>query len=506
MDGSSNCRLLFHEGPHSSTAHSFPRGEQGQVFGLTGVTASPTRYGFPAFDASAFVVAFVPVYRCGSVPDSHRVPFSGWISGEIRPPLAFESVPRADDRSVSLKLTRRDLTALCAPVLGLAAPRPTQRLLFTSGGKTTLINSDGTGQRVLEFDVPHQRSWQPGPLFADGHRMMLLSIEEGQGQSWKGEARTHWWIHDLRSSGAVKEVTVRNPPAPYFIPCCLLPGETELIAQAVAPGNPGDARLYRVALDGSEVRAITAPAQGHHYCASLSPDGKRLAFHVTGPKPHGYRVFACDLDGQNRTLIAGQEGHLYFGVHWSPAGDWLLYQDCLYRQDPGHDWSDICVGRPDGSEHRVLTKGQSQWFAAAWGDPAHHGSGSNVASWTPQGKILYTRKTPGAQPAYQWSQGRPDTDHFNRDFKPGEARGGTEIWLLDPRDAGVTRLTRSAPPVWDWYASASPDGAFIAFCRAENGRYPSIWLMGSEGQGARRLTNGSGGKGAFVSRWLPASV
>lgn len=403
-------------------------------------------------------------------------------------------------------MRRRDALAVLVPAVGRAAARPMQRLLFTSAGKTSVIHADGSGQRVLDFDVPHQRSWQPGPLFADGRRMILLSIEEGQGQAWKGQARTRWWIHDLATPGSLKELTIARPPAPYFIPCCLLPGEMELIAQAVEAGNPADARLYRVALDGSEVRAITPPAQGHHYCASLSPDGTRLAFHVTGPKPHGYRVFACDLDGRNRRLIAGQEGHLYFGVHWSPSGEWLLYQDCLYRQDPGHDWSDVCVGRPDGSGHRVLTQGQSQWFAAAWGDPAHHGSGSNVASWTPQGKILYTRGTPGARPAYQWSQGRPDTDHFNRDFKPAEARGGTEICLLDPRRASVERLTNSAPPVWDWYASASPDGAHIAFCRARNGGYPSIWLMDNHGRGARQLTSGTAGKGAFVSRWLPAMI
>lgn len=396
--------------------------------------------------------------------------------------------------------SRRDFLGL---LLAAATTPPPPRLLFTTAGRTAIINSDGTGFRLLEFDVPRQRSWQPGPLLAGGQRMMLLSIEQGEGQSWKGEARTRWWLHDLGKPGSVEDVTPKNVPVPYFIPCCLLPGERELIAQGVAMGNPADARLYRVTLDGSTApRAITPPEQGHHYCASLSPDGKRLAFHVTGPRPHGYRVFTCDLDGGARTQVAGAAGHLYFGVHWSPDGEWLLYQDCLYQQDPGHDWSDICVGRPDGSEHRVLTSGQPQWFAAAWGDPAHHGSGSNVASWTPQGKILFTRKTKGARPAYQWSTGRPDTDHFNRDFKPGEARGGTELCLLDPGDGAVTRLTHTKPAMWDWYAQASRDGKHIAFCRAAAGRYPAIWTMDARGRGLRKLTEGIEGKGAFVSRWL----
>ncbi len=38
-----------------------------------GLQLAPTRRGFPAV-ASAMIATFVPVYRCGAVPDSHRVP------------------------------------------------------------------------------------------------------------------------------------------------------------------------------------------------------------------------------------------------------------------------------------------------------------------------------------------------------------------------------------------------------------------------------------------------
>ena|SRR6476646_11612811 len=47
-----------------------------QVFGLTGELLAPTNRSFPAFKGQCFHAAFVPVYRCGAVPDSHRVPFS----------------------------------------------------------------------------------------------------------------------------------------------------------------------------------------------------------------------------------------------------------------------------------------------------------------------------------------------------------------------------------------------------------------------------------------------
>ena len=51
------------------------------------------------------------------------------------------------------------------------------------------MNSDGTGLRYLEFDVPNQASWQPGGFFADGQRVLLLSMEprrDGPGRPFSG--------------------------------------------------------------------------------------------------------------------------------------------------------------------------------------------------------------------------------------------------------------------------------------------------------------------------------
>ena len=56
---------------------------------------------------------------------------------------------------------------------------------------------------------------------------------------------------------------------------------------------------------------------------------------------------------------------LYFVPVWSPDGEWLAYQACRYHEDPAHDWSDLCISRPDGSDARLLTSGQELWFGAA---------------------------------------------------------------------------------------------------------------------------------------------
>ena len=180
----------------------------------------------------------------------------------------------------------------------------------------------------------------------------------------------------------------------------------------------------------------------------------------------------------------------------------MLYVDCRPGEDPGHDWADVCVGRGDGSEHRVLTGEKSMWFAATYGDPKTRGGGSNVPAWTRDGSILFPRRLPGSRVPWEYQPRRPDVDHFNRDFKPDLARGGTEICRLDPRDGKITALTRSDPPVWDFRASESADGKYVAFCRARTGGAPAIWVMEADGKNPRLITRGIDDQGADHPRWV----
>jgi len=368
--------------------------------------------------------------------------------------------------------------------------------------KTGLMGADGSGLRYLNFDVPNQASWQPVPFLADGRRVVLLSMEkvDTNGKSFNEyyhKIPTHIWIYDL-DNGSLTEIAKAQRVAPFYAPCVVLPGEERMIVQVVE----GDrASLFAMDLGGTHQQQITRTEEGFPYGVSLSPDGKRIAFHFAASPT--YRIMSCNVDGSDKVVVAAKPDHLCFGTSWSPDGNWILYQDCHYKADPGHDWSDICIGKPDGSENRTLTEGQSQWFAAAYGNLKRHGDGSNMPQWCPDGRILYTRKLPGTQTAWQFQSHRPDTDHFNRDYKPEEARGGTEICLLDPKDGSVTQLTRSDPPQWDFRATCSPDGKRILFSRARTGELPAIWVMDADGKNQRLLTRGLNDEGADFPRWLP---
>ena len=386
---------------------------------------------------------------------------------------------------------------------GVSAHAASTRFFFTSQGKTGIANVEGSEPKYLNFDVPGQATWQPGSCFGDGRRVVVLSMEprrDGPGRPFEEyytQTPTHLWQYDLES-GSLDEICTKDRIAPFTTPALLIDDDRLLIQ--VVKNKVG--QIYSVRLDGSDAREFTKAGEGLPYGMSLSPDRKRVAFHLASPQ--GYQVWTSDIDGSNRIRVAAQPGHLYFGTQWSPDGKWVLYVDCLNQQDPGHDWADVCIGRPDGSEHRVLTFCQSMWFAATYGDQKTRGGGSNVPAWTHGGHILFPRRTKDAKVPWQYRVNQPDLDHFNRDFKPELAHGGTQICRLDPTTGSVTLLTPETENVWDFRASQSPDGKHIVFCRAATGEAPAIWVMESDGKNPRMVTHGVNDLGADHPRWIPS--
>lgn len=395
-------------------------------------------------------------------------------------------------------------TILAAPVRHVsAAERPTgNRLFFTSQGKTALVNADGTGLKYFDFNVPNQATWQPGPMFSDGRRVVFLSMEprrDGPGRpfdEYYTQTPTHIWSHDLET-GSLEELCTKDRIAPFETPA-LLAGDDRILVQVVK-NKVG--QVVSMNLDGSDVRDFTKAGEGLPYGFSLSNSGKRIAFHLAGPE--GYQVWTSDLDGGNRIKIKGQPGHIFFGTSWSPDDKWVAYVDCIPGADEGHDWCDVCVGRPDGSEHRTLTSGMAMWFAATYGPSDKHGGGSNLPAWTQDGQVLFPRRIPDSKVPWAYRTGKPDLDHFNREFKPELSQGGVGICKVNPADGKVTELTKAQPAVWDFRASESPDGKYVVFCRAATGASPALWVMDANGKNPREINKGQNNKGLDHPRWVP---
>jgi Tol biopolymer transport system component len=381
----------------------------------------------------------------------------------------------------------------------------THRLFFISKGQTFLINSDGTGLRNLSFNVPGQVTWQPAGFFSDGHRVLFLSMEarrDGPGKpfdEYYTQTPTHLWIYDI-DSGSLSEIATKGRLAVFYTPQLLINDE-KILVQVV---RHRIGQIFSMNLDGSDAREFTKAGDGLPYGLHLSPDGKHVAYHLASPK--GYQIWVSDINGDHKKMIVSHPDHLYFCPRWSPDGEWLTFEDCLFRDDPGHDWADICLCRPDGSELRQLTKGQIVWFAATYGPLHNRGGGSNVLAWSQKGEILFPRRIPGSRVAWEYQSDRPDTDHFNRDYKPESSCGGTEICRLNPRDGAITRLTCSDPPVWDFRSSESPDGRQLTFCRASTGDVPVLYVANSDGKNPQPLNKGLNESGVDHPQWLPAAA
>jgi TolB protein len=369
-------------------------------------------------------------------------------------------------------------------------------------GQTELIRADGLARRQLMFDVPNQATWQPSAFFPDGRRLLLLSMEprrDGPGRPFEEyytQTPTHLWTFDLES-GHLVEIAHQDRLAVFYTPQLLL-REGRLLVQVVR-GKVG--QVFNMSLDGSDARPFTQEGEGLPYGFSESPDGTRIAFHLASPR--GYEIWTSDPWGRNRIRVAGDPGHLYFGPQWSPDGDWLAYSDCLPADDPGHDWCDVRVGRPDGREARALTSGQAMWFAATYGNAHHHGGGSNVVAWTRKGRLLIPRRLPGSRVPWPFQPNRPDTDHFNRDFRPDAAQGGTWIDRIDPQTGSSEPVTEPREGIWDFRCSESVDGRWITFCRASTGGLPSLWVQPTERGTALEIVTDPEGTGIDHPRWLP---
>ena len=368
---------------------------------------------------------------------------------------------------------------------------------LTGGEKPAIINSDGTGFHLLEFGRPNDVGFGTSDFFKDG-KALMLSIEKTD--DWKTKSfyeyyprsRTHIWAANLKT-GKLTELANRERIAPFYSPCALIPGEHRML---VSVNIDGKESLFSMNLDGTQPIRLTRPGE-YVYGVSVSHSGKQVAFHAD------YRICTMNIDGSNRREIAGKDGWIYFGTSWAPEDSYVLFQICNHAADPAHDWSDICIVRPDGREIRRLTEGGSAWFSAAYGTRNNPGRGSIMPKWSPDGTgILYSQKLPKTVLPWREVPGRPDTDHFNRDFDPLSARGGTYLCSLNPATGTSVQITSGEERVFDFRADWSPDSKHVVFLRAPVGAIPGLYVAPRDGGTPQHISDGTG-NGAEFPRWLP---
>ena len=221
--------------------------------------------------------------------------------------------------------------SLFLPLGEAGAAESKLQLLFTSQGKSARINVDGSGQQYFNFSVPNQATWQPGPIFPNGKRLIFLSMEPRRDvpgkpfEEYYTKTPTHLWIHDL-ATGDLQEICTQDRLAVFVTPALLL-GDDRILIQVV---RDKVGQIYSVRMDGSDARGVYARGEGMPYGLSLSPNRQRVAFHLASPT--GYQVWTSDVKGEKRQRIAADPNHLYPGGRIVHAAGGRADRPCRRRR------------------------------------------------------------------------------------------------------------------------------------------------------------------------------
>ena len=234
----------------------------------------------------------------------------------------------------------------------------------------------------------------------------------------------------------------------------------------------GGTALWRIDLEGREERELMPPIDGQNLGqATLSPDGKRVAF-VCAPTSGGKATLRIlELDGSPpRPLTDGSENASE--PAFSPAGDSVLF--ISDRTGEGNIWkielasnlrtpltlSPTLVNSPavarDGRLALAISSHQTDLYIDAV-------DGSSQRQLT-----FHTHDNFGAKIS-------PDGRHV---AYMSNRTGDPEIWLLDLESGEERKLTDN--PAGDWGPSWAPDGRSILFVSDRDAAHP-VWSLALDG-------------------------
>jgi Tol biopolymer transport system component len=254
-------------------------------------------------------------------------------------------------------------------------------------------------------------------------------------------------------------------------------GVNEILTGKIAfiSNRDGNDEIYTMNPDGSNQVRITPHTTGgpddKDYQPVWSPNAERIAF--TSWRDGLNELFAVNSDGTAETRLTSIPVTTEWNDDpcWSPDGSQIAFVS--YRTSH----TQIYTMNADGSNQNRLTFADDPY--GTWGVG---GLTFTYPSWSPDGSQIACDT--------HWSTGSGD---------------GGGIYVFSVNTGSYTQLTHSAD---DHNAIWSPDGSKIAFYRQEqDSNYTqSIYIMGSDGSGLTRLTEGvnpawspDGSKIAFIS-------
>jgi TolB protein len=238
-------------------------------------------------------------------------------------------------------------------------------------------------------------------------------------------------------------------------PTRAFPGANGLIA--FSSNRTGVYQIYTMRPDGSHVRQLTHFSSGGAEAPNWSSDGRKIVFDTDFDGPNA--IYVMSGTGQHMHKIVEPGKAFGFAVlpAWSPTGRVIAF--CAGSDGP----ADIWTVHPDGTHLRNLTKTPDD------DECAPH--------FSPNGKRIA----------------------FDARTRPGSDRSSVYVMHVDgTHERRVSRTSIDA-----WYPNWSPDGRRLVFGSHFSTFHTSIWTIGVDGSGARRLTNAPHGLDDYLPVYSP---
>ena len=218
------------------------------------------------------------------------------------------------------------------------------------------MNADGTGRRQLAFDAPGYRDYQPR-YAPDGRHIVFSRCSPNDG-------RCAIWI--MRSDGTHRRLVV---------PFIEAPNETNNGYATVSPdgrhiaftrfGFKGiNAQVWVASISGRHAHPLTAPRL-EASAPNWSPDGSHLTFTTNADRPQS-SVYVMRANGTGvRRLATSKWPTNNFGSAYAPGGGQLAFSSD--RRHPDLCCEELFTMRADGARQRLVNTGIQGVVDVAWG-------------------------------------------------------------------------------------------------------------------------------------------
>src|SRR5215470_4581177 len=202
-------------------------------------------------------------------------------------------------------------------------------------GQIYAVNPDGTGLAQLTHVAKHQTAADPA-WSPDGRHIAFASDMTGP---------VRLWIMDANGSHA-RMVAGDQPSAADILPTYTPDGRRLVFSRCIMGDH---CAIYSIRVDGTHLRALTRLRAHADLRASVSPDGRQIAFARFGANGIIGQIYVMNADGSDAHAITppALEG---FAPDWSPTGKLITFTSNCCR--PG---SNVYVMHPDGTGIRRLT-------------------------------------------------------------------------------------------------------------------------------------------------------